>query len=138
MEIEHNNHDKTLWEVLCGCGSCFHTIKKYGLFSTNCGLFLSFFSGRYTKKGSCFLTTTTTIFPNSDIGNNTISGQRTAMDQEYKSNPPNFLNSMPQVSPAMLNYGVETTSNMLRQQRDLYMPGMASFWHSLKVYFMVS
>jgi hypothetical protein len=37
----------------------------------------------------------------------------------------------------MLNYGVETTSNMLKQQRDLYMPGMSNFWNSLKIYFMV-
>mmetsp|Transcript_26710 Transcript_26710/g.39682 ORF Transcript_26710/g.39682 Transcript_26710/m.39682 type:complete len:253 (+) Transcript_26710:147-905(+) len=52
--------------------------------------------------------------------------------------PPEFLQSMPQVSPAMLNYGVETTSNILKKQRDIYMPGMSNFWHSLKVYFMVS
>jgi hypothetical protein len=49
-----------------------------------------------------------------------------------------FLNNvMPQVSPAMLNYGVETTSNLLKSQRDLYMPGVSHFWNSLKIYFMV-
>jgi hypothetical protein len=49
-----------------------------------------------------------------------------------------FLNQvMPQVSPAMLNYGVETTSNLLKTQRDLYMPGVSHFWNSLKIYFMV-
>jgi hypothetical protein len=51
---------------------------------------------------------------------------------------PDMFASMPQVSPAMLNYGVETTSNILKTQRDLYMPGVSSFWHSLKIYFMVS
>mmetsp|Transcript_9576 Transcript_9576/g.14417 ORF Transcript_9576/g.14417 Transcript_9576/m.14417 type:complete len:258 (+) Transcript_9576:174-947(+) len=56
----------------------------------------------------------------------------------YGQQPPEFLNSMPQVSPAMLNYGVETTSNMLKKQRDIYMPGMSNFWNSLKIYFMVS
>jgi protein transport protein YIF1 len=52
---------------------------------------------------------------------------------------PEFLNNvMPQVSPAMLNYGVDATSQLLQKQRDLYMPGVSNFWNSLKIYFMVN
>lgn len=45
-----------------------------------------------------------------------------------------FLNN---VNPAFLSLGVETTSNLLKKQRDIYMPGVSIFWNSLKIYFMV-
>ena len=48
---------------------------------------------------------------------------------------PDFFQS---VNPQMLNLGVETTSNMFKSQRDKYMPGVSSFWQSLKFYFMVN
>lgn len=48
---------------------------------------------------------------------------------------PDFFHS---VNPQMLNLGVETTSNMLKSQRDKYMPGVSNFWNSLKLYFMVN
>lgn len=48
---------------------------------------------------------------------------------------PDFFQS---VNPQMLNLGVETTSNMLKSQRDKYMPGVSNFWMSLKLYFMVN
>lgn len=48
---------------------------------------------------------------------------------------PDFFQS---VNPQMLNLGVETTSNMLKSQRDKYMPGVSNFWLSLKLYFMVN
>lgn len=48
---------------------------------------------------------------------------------------PNFMGN---VNPQMLNLGMETTSNMLKTQRDKYMPGVSNFWNSLKLYFMVN
>lgn len=50
--------------------------------------------------------------------------------------PNNFLNHVA-MNPAMLNYGAETTAQLLKAQRDLYMPGVSNFWNSLKIYFMV-
>ncbi len=46
------------------------------------------------------------------------------------------MSGMP-MNPALVNYGVEATSNLLKTQRDLYMPGVSNFWNSLKIYFMV-
>ena len=55
------------------------------------------------------------------------------------SGTPEFFNNvMPQVNPAILNYGVDATSQLLQKQRDLYMPGVSNFWTSLKIYFMVN
>ena len=38
------------------------------------------------------------------------------------------------VNPHMLNLGTD----MLKSQKEKYMPGVSNFWHSLKFYFMVN
>jgi hypothetical protein len=48
---------------------------------------------------------------------------------------PNMFNN---VSPEMINFGLNAGQNMLNQQRDKWMPGVSGFWHSLKYYFLVS
>jgi len=50
-------------------------------------------------------------------------------------NVPNMFNN---VSPEMINFGLNAGQNMLNQQRDKWMPGVSGFWHSLKYYFLVS
>lgn len=42
------------------------------------------------------------------------------------------------VSPEMINFGLNAGQNMINQQRDKWMPGVSGFWHSLKYYFLVS
>lgn len=58
-----------------------------------------------------------------------------AQQQQGGGQQPDFFKN---VNPQMLNLGVETTSNMLKSQRDKYMPGVSNFWNSLKLYFMVN
>lgn len=48
-----------------------------------------------------------------------------------------FLNSFQHVSPQMINMGLHAGQDMLNKQREMLMPGMNSFWNSLKEYFMV-
>ena len=42
------------------------------------------------------------------------------------------------VSPEMLNFGLSAGQDMLNKQRDRLMPGMSTFWNSLKIYFAVN
>lgn len=50
--------------------------------------------------------------------------------------PPNFFNGA--ISPEMLNLGFNAGKNMLNAQRDQWMPGVSTFWSSLKIYFAVA
>lgn len=51
---------------------------------------------------------------------------------------PNTGFSIPNVSPEMLNMGFSAGQDMLNKQREKWMPGVSSFWLSLKYYFAVS
>mmetsp|Transcript_31751 Transcript_31751/g.53558 ORF Transcript_31751/g.53558 Transcript_31751/m.53558 type:complete len:266 (+) Transcript_31751:108-905(+) len=42
------------------------------------------------------------------------------------------------VSPEMINFGLNAGQDMLNKQRDKWMPGLSGFWLSLKYYFSVS
>ena len=42
------------------------------------------------------------------------------------------------VSPEMINFGLNAGQDMLNKQRDKWMPGVSGFWHSLKYYFSVN
>ena len=42
------------------------------------------------------------------------------------------------VSPEVLNFGINAGQNILKQQTDRWMPGVSNFWLSLKYYFSVS
>ena len=49
-----------------------------------------------------------------------------------------LFNSIPNVSPEMLNMGFSAGQDMINKQKEKWMPGMSSFWVDLKVYFAVS
>jgi hypothetical protein len=42
------------------------------------------------------------------------------------------------VSPEMINFGINAGQEMINKQRDKWMPGLSGFWLSLKYYFLVS
>ena len=48
-----------------------------------------------------------------------------------------LFNSIPNVSPEMLNMGFSAGQDMLNKQKEKWMPGMSSFWIDLKCYFAV-
>ena len=57
----------------------------------------------------------------------------------YGGNPnqpvfPGFQN----VSPEMINFGLNAGQDILNKQKDKWMPGVSGFWLSLKYYFSVS
>jgi hypothetical protein len=51
--------------------------------------------------------------------------------------PADFLNSFQNVSPEMLNFGLHAGQDLLQKQKDRFMPGVSTFWQSLKIYFAV-
>jgi hypothetical protein len=42
------------------------------------------------------------------------------------------------VSPEMINFGLNAGQDILNKQKDKWMPGVSGFWSSLKYYFAVS
>lgn len=54
------------------------------------------------------------------------------------SQPPDFLNSFQNVSPEMINFGLHAGQDMLQKQKERFMPGVSTFWQSLRIYFAVS
>ena len=65
------------------------------------------------------------------------AGQQQSGGNDMNNNAA-FYNSIPNVSPEMLNMGLSAGQDMLNKQREKWMPGMSSFWLSLKYYFAVS
>lgn len=41
------------------------------------------------------------------------------------------------VSPEMLTYGMSIGNDLLKKQKDKWMPGVSGFWNNLKIYFAV-
>lgn len=41
------------------------------------------------------------------------------------------------VSPEMINFGLNAGQDMLKKQKERFMPGVSGFWSSLKYYFAV-
>ena len=75
-------------------------------------------------------------------GNNNQQGQ--SFGGNYGGGGGNGGNQSPvpdyfkNVSPEMINFGLNAGQDMLNKQRDKWMPGLSGFWHSLKYYFSVS
>lgn len=61
--------------------------------------------------------------------------------------PPNMYNPMSSVesgnpdffvSPEMLKFGLSAGQDMINRQKDRWMPGVSSFWETLRFYFTVN
>lgn len=55
-------------------------------------------------------------------------------DNRGQSPVPEYLKN---VSPEMINFGINAGQDMINRQRDKWMPGLSGFWLSLKYYFLV-
>jgi hypothetical protein len=51
---------------------------------------------------------------------------------------PNAFPQFHNVSPEMINFGLNAGQDLLKKQKDKWMPGVSGFWDSLKFYFAVS
>lgn len=49
-----------------------------------------------------------------------------------------FFNSIPNVSPEMINMGFSAGQDIINKQKEKWMPGMSSLWVDLKCYFAVN
>jgi hypothetical protein len=65
---------------------------------------------------------------------NGMPGPQTSNSGKQPHVPDYFKN----VSPEMLNFGINAGQDMINKQRDKWMPGVSGFWLSLKYYFSVS
>lgn len=66
--------------------------------------------------------------------NNNDMNQR---QQRSGQSPQDYL-KFSNVSPEMLQFGMNTGADILAKQKERFMPGVSGFWLSLKVYFSVS
>lgn len=59
--------------------------------------------------------------------------------QHQQPNQPQFPGTeyLKNVSPEMINFGLNAGQDILNKQRDKWMPGVSGFWNSLKYYFSV-
>lgn len=75
----------------------------------------------------------------SNLANNQNYGNQQGLygGNNNAPNPP-VPDYLKNVTPEMINFGLNAGQNMLNKQRDKWMPGVSGFWHSLKYYFLVS
>ena len=69
--------------------------------------------------------------------NNIINHNNNNSDRNNNDNNQHNNNLFKNVSPEMLNYGINAGQDMIARQRDKYMPGLSVFWQSLRYYFAV-
>jgi hypothetical protein len=65
--------------------------------------------------------------PGNNYNNNAGAGGNSSAVPQYLQN----------VSPEMINFGINAGTDILQRQKDRWMPGLSGFWHSLKYYFLV-
>jgi hypothetical protein len=71
------------------------------------------------------------------IINNNNENNNNNSNNNYNNNSNQHNNLFKNVSPEMLNYGINAGQDMIARQRDKYMPGLSVFWQSLRYYFAV-